>query len=140
METETNQREDHRTLRNPFMEHNFVRLERAEGDGEEDVCTLTLRPESRNPYGYAHGGAIYTIADDVAGYAAHQDGGQYVTQSSSMYFLSNQTDGTLTGTARVRHRGRRTCLIDVTITGENGRLIASGSFVYFRVNEQMRPL
>ena len=120
------------------MDYNFVKLE--EADSGRAVCTLTMRPESRNPYGYAHGGAIYTIADDVAGYAAHADGGYYVTQSSSMYFVGNQKAGTLTGTAEVTHRGRRTCVVDVRVTGDGGKLIASGTFVYFRVDGEIRPV
>ena len=132
------ERRNHRALRNPFMDHNFVTL--TETDENRAVCTLEIRPESRNPYGYAHGGAIYTIADDVAGYAAHADGGYYVTQSSSMYFTGNQAAGVLTGTADVRHRGRRTCVIDVRVTGENGKLIATGTFDYFRVDGELKPV
>ena len=129
---ETTEAVPHSALKNPFMDYNHVRLEES-ADGRA-VCTLTLRPESRNPYGYAHGGAIYTIADDVAGYAAHTDGRHHVTQSSNLYFLSNQRTGTLTGRAEVRRRGRTTCLVEVTVTGEDGTLIAAGSFVYFCVD------
>ena len=125
-----------RTFRNPFMEYNFIRL--TETGGGKAVCALEPRPESLNPYGFVHGGAIYTIADDVAGYAAHTDGNQWVTQNSTVHFLSNQSGGVLTGTAEVRHRGRRTCLVDVTITGDAGRLIAAGSFVYYRVELPFR--
>lgn len=128
----------HRTPRNPFMDYNAVKLKTAEGN--RAVCTLELRPESRNPYGYAHGGAIYTIADDAAGYAAHAGGGTYVTQSSAMYFVGNQAAGTLTGTAEVRHRGRRTCVVDIRVTGENEKLIATGTFVYFRVDGELRAV
>ncbi len=119
---------------NPFMTHNFVKLIRA-GDGEA-VCTLDLRRESLNVYGYAHGGAIYTIADDVAGFAAHTDGRAHVTQNSQLHFLGNRASGTLTGAARVIHRGRRTCLVHVDITSDDGKLIATGDFTYFRVGDQ----
>ena len=121
---------------NPFMEHNFVRPAGA-SDGKA-VCVLTARPESLNVYGYIHGGAIYTLADNAAGYAAHTDGRAYVTQNGNLYFVGNQRGGTLTATAQVRHRGRQTCLTDVAITGENGKLIATGSFEYFCVRQTVQ--
>ena len=119
---------------NPFMDHNYVSVEHAENGNAS--CTLSLRRESLNVYGYAHGGALYTIADDAAGFAAHADGRAYVTQSSTMHFLSNRSEGILTGTANVRHRGRRTCLVDVEITDEAGKLLVTGSFEFFCVGEK----
>ena len=38
------------------------------------VFKLTIRPESKNPYGMIHGGAIYTLADNATGVAACTDG------------------------------------------------------------------
>ncbi len=119
---------------NPFMTHNFVDLIKAENG--EAVCTLDLRRESLNVYGYAHGGAIYTIADDVAGFAAHTDGRAYVTQNSNLHFLSNRGAGKLIGKARVIHRGRKTCLIQVEITADDGKLIATGDFTFFHVGDK----
>ena len=119
---------------NPFMEHNFVRPAGA-SDGKA-VCVLTARPESLNVYGYIHGGAIYTLADNAAGYAAHTDGRAYVTQNSNLHFLSNRGAGKLIGKARVIHRGRKTCLIQVEITADDGKLIATGDFTFFHVGDK----
>ena len=122
---------------NAFMEHNFVEI--AEVTPDRAVTLLTIRPEVRNPYGVAHGGALYTLADNATGLAAHTDGRSYVTQSSNMYFLRNQTEGVIRAEATVRRRGRTTCLVEVDITGENGTLLASGTFVHFRVDRTVRP-
>ena len=124
-----------KTLRlgtNAFTNHNFIRLESVEPDTA--VYRLDIAPESRNPYGMVHGGAMYTLADDAAGAAAHTDGRHYVTQSGDLHFLDNRAHGAIRATGRVRHRGRSTVLVAVEITDEAGALLASGEFVYFHVN------
>lgn len=121
-----------RTQRNAFAVYNHIELESVEAD--HAVFRLLIRPESKNPYGIVHGSALYTMADNATGYAAHTDGRYYVTQTSSMHFLRNQCTGTVRADARVRHRGKSTCLVDVDIIGEDGRLLATGDFTYFCVD------
>ena len=36
--------------------------------------------------------------------------------------------------AKVRHRGRTTCLVNVDILGEGGKLLATGEFTYFCID------
>ena len=88
---------------NAFMFHNYIEMESAERD--KAVFKLVIRPESKNPYGIVHGGAIYTMADNAAGAVAHSDGRYYVTQTSSLHFLRNQAEGVVRAEARIRHRG-----------------------------------
>ncbi len=52
-----------RMRKNAFMLHNYIELERVEKD--RAVFKLDIRPESCNPYGLIHGGAIYTLADNA---------------------------------------------------------------------------
>ena len=130
--TEIEERIQERQKKNGFMRHNFIEMESVERD--RAVFKLTIRPESKNPYGMIHGGAIYTLADNATGTAAHTDGRSYVTQSSAMHFLRNQTDGIVRADARVRHRGRTTCLVDVDILGEGEKLLATGEFTYFCID------
>ncbi len=117
---------------NAFTAHNFIRLESVEPDCA--VYRLDICPESRNPYGMVHGGALYTLADDAAGGAAHSDGRHYVTQHGDLHFLDNRACGTIWATGRVRRRGRSMVLVDVEITDEAGALLATGAFTYFRVD------
>ena len=121
-----------RMRKNAFTEHNFYELEAVEPD--RAVYRLNIRPESLNPYGMVHGGALYTLADDAAGGAAHSDGRHYVTQHGDLHFLDNRAHGTIRAAGRVRHRGRSTVLVDVEITDEGGALLAVGTFTYFRVD------
>ena len=117
---------------NAFMFHNYIEMESAERD--KAVFKLVIRPESKNPYGIVHVGAIYTMADNAAGAVAHSDGRYYVTQTSSLHFLRNQAEGVVRAEARIRHRGKSTCLVDVDITGEGNILLATGQFTYFCVD------
>ena len=119
---------------NAFTDHNFIRLESAEADCA--VYRLDIRPESRNPFGMVHGGALYTLADDAAGGAAHSDGRHYVTQHGDLHFLDNRAHGTIRATGRVRRRGRATVLVDVEVADEAGALLAAGTFTYFRVDRK----
>ena len=119
---------------NAFTDHNFIRLESVEPD--RAVYRLDIRPESRNPWGMVHGGALYTLADDAAGTAAHSDGRHYVTQHGDLHFLDNRAHGTVRATGRVRRRGRSTVLVDVEIADEAGALLAAGTFTYFCVDRK----
>ena len=122
-----------REKRNGFMNHNHIEMESIEKD--RAVFKLVIRPESKNPYGMVHGGAIYTLADNATGVAAHTDGRYYVTQTSALHFLRNQSEGTVRATATVRHRGKSTVLTAVDITGDDGKLIAPGEFTFFCVDK-----
>ena len=132
---ELEQRVREREEKNGFMQHNYIELESVEKD--RAVFRLTIRPESRNPYGMVHGGAIYTLADNATGVAAHTEGRYYVTQTSALHFLRNQSVGTVRATACVRHRGKSTVLTAVDITGEGGKLLATGEFTFFCVDKAL---
>ena len=125
--------EDERIASNAFTLHNFYVLETVEDD--RAVYRLDIRPESLNPYGMVHGGALFTMADDAAGAAAHTDGRHYVTQNGNLHFLKNQPSGTIWAEGRVRRRGKATCLAVVDITNEKGELMATGDFSYFCIDQ-----
>ena len=118
---------------NKFVVHNFIRMVSVTKD--EAVFSLDIRDESKNSFGMVHGGAIYAMADNAAGFVVHTDGRHHVTQTSALHFLRNQSEGTVTATARVRHRGNTTALVAVDITGDNGKLIATGEFTFFCVDK-----
>lgn len=120
---------------NTFMQYNHIELESL--DRDKAVFKLEIRPESRNSYGMVHGGAIYTLADNATGLAACTDGRYYVTQTSTLHFLRNQSEGTVRAISTVRHRGKSTCLVDVNIVGENDKLLATGEFTFFCVDKDI---
>ncbi len=116
---------------NAFAVFNHLEVEHVEPDYA--VFRLDIRPESKNPFGFVHGGLLSGMADNAAGYAAHSDGRTYVTQSSHMTYLHNQAEGVIRAAGRVLHRGKTICLVRVDITGENGTLLATGEVSYFCV-------
>lgn len=117
--------------KNRFMHHNFMVLESA--DDTAAVVRLEIRDESKNPGGMVHGGALCAMADNATGAVAHGDGRSYVTQSSTMNFLGNQSSGVIRAYAKLRHRGRSTCLVDVDIRNEEQKLLATGTATLFCV-------
>ena len=98
---------------NKFVIHNNIEMVSVKRD--EAIFQLHIREESKNSFGMVHGGAIYAMADNAAGFATHTDGRHHVTQTSAMHFLRNQAEGVVTATARVRHRGKTTTLVMVDI-------------------------
>lgn len=121
--------------RNVFMHHNHMEVSHLERD--RAVVALDIVPDSLNPYGALHGGAYYTMADCAGGAACRTDGRYYVTLHGSLDFLHAARSGRVEAEARVRHRGRTTCLVEVEITGEGGSLLARGSFNFFCLGEQL---
>jgi acyl-CoA thioesterase len=117
---------------NAFAVFNHLEVEHVEPDYA--VFRLRIRPESKNPFGFVHGGLLAGMADNAAGYAAHSDGRTYVTQSSHMNYLHNQAEGVIRACGRVLHRGRTVCLVRVDILGEGSTLLATGEISYFCVD------
>ncbi|MCF2663740.1 PaaI family thioesterase [Oscillibacter valericigenes] len=133
MTQEEQQLKELRLRENAFTRHNFFELETVERD--RAVYRLDIRPESKNPYGMVHGGALYTLADDAGGAAVHTDGRHYVTQHGDLHFLKNQPNGTIRAEGQVRRRGKATCLAIVDITNGAGELLATGQFTYFCIDQ-----
>ena len=118
-----------RVKKNAFTNYNHIVVESITEDG--GVLRLDIRPESKNPHGMVHGGAMYTMADCAAGIVVNTDGRRHVTQGSSMHYLKNRTEGVIRASGRVVHRGKATSLVHVEITDETGALLASGEFTFF---------
>jgi acyl-CoA thioesterase len=117
---------------NPFVQ--LIGVEIAEVGPDRSLLRLELRPEMLNPHGLVHGGALFTLADNAAGCASSTDGRTYVTQGGDIHFLHTQASGAVWAEALVKHRGRSTVLVEVSLTGEGGRLLATASFTYFCVD------
>lgn len=118
--------------RNPFVRQLGVEIVDVAPD--RSVLRFTIRPDCLNPHGLVHGGALFTLADNAAGCAASTDGRVYVTQSSDIHFLRTQASGTVRAEAQVRHRGRSTVLVEVSLFGEEEKLLATASFAFFCVD------
>ena len=92
---------------------------------------MEIGPNSLNPTGQLHGGAIYTLADCAGGALCRTDGRRYVTLDGTVHFIRSTNHGTITATASMVHRGRTTALVDIQITDQDGTLLARGDFTFF---------
>lgn len=109
---------------NRYMSHNHIRIDKVESD--HCIVKVELREESKNLYGFVHGGLMYSMADCVAGLTARTDGRAYVTQSSHMNFLRNTKQGTIYAEGRVVKRGRTVTIIHINVYDDEDRQLIDG--------------
>ncbi len=115
--------------KNAFAKHNHMSfLSVSPGTAE---CALDLQEDSMNPYGIAHGGTYFSLADMAAGMAVRTDGRRHVTQTVSGSYLRAATNGRLICKAQVVHAGRRTSLCETKVYDEQGKLCFTGQYTYF---------
>ena len=117
----------------PYTRWNHIETDLVERDHVR--MKVVLRPEHRNLMGIPHGGLYYTLADDAAGATAMTDGCTYVTQNSDFRFIRYTTHGTLYSDAYVVSRGKHICIIRVTVTDDEGKLLCEGSSSFFKTRD-----
>lgn len=123
---------------NPFLNKNHILVKEVCRD--RAVLELTAQEDSLNPLGTVHGGALFTMADSAAGTAARSTGKTYVTMSSNFTYLRSGLLGdVIRAEGRVRRRGQTTCYVDVDVTNGREELLATGNFIFFRVDENKLP-
>jgi uncharacterized protein (TIGR00369 family) len=98
--------------------------------GDEVTAELVVGRQHLQPYGLVHGGVYAGVIESLASVGAALD---VLPQGKSAVGLENHTSfiracrgGTLHATARPVTRGSRSQVWDVTITDEDGRVLATG--------------
>jgi acyl-CoA thioesterase len=96
--------------------------------------TLPITGETINIYQMAHGGAIFSIADQACEAAGNSFGEAAVALQQNIHFLAAGTSGDfLEATAKVAHRSNRIGLIEFEVRNQEGILIAAGQqVIYFK--------
>lgn len=88
-------------------------------------ATMTVRPDMANHGGQAHGGAIYSLADAVFGYACNSANQASVAAYCSISYLAPVDVGeTLSAEVREIERSGRSGVYDVTVRDAAGRVVA----------------
>jgi acyl-CoA thioesterase len=86
---------------------------------------LTLKPDMVNFHGRPHGGVIFTVADTAFGVACNAHGEPAVGLSVTISYLGAAAPGSrLIAECRQVRQGRRTGFYDVTVTADDGTLVA----------------
>jgi len=99
--------------------------------------TLAVTDESINIYKMAHGGAIFSIADQACEAAGNSFGEPAVALQQNIHFLAAGKSGDfLEATAKVSHRSKRIGLIEFDVRNQEGLLVAIGQqVIYFKKRE-----
>ena len=131
---------DRRKVFDPFSYYSNIRITNVYEDGSVDG-ELQITPKSLNVHGFVHGGCLATLADTVAGHAAHLYG-KCVTLNYAFNFLrpakgENEKIRCLATPEKV---GRTLCVYHLSLTDDAGVEIASGSFTFFLLKKWDKPL
>ena len=96
--------------------------------------TLPITDETINIYQMAHGGAIFSVADQACEAAGNSYGEPAVALQQNIHFLAAGKSGDrLEATAKVIHRSNRIGLIEFEVKNQEGSLIAIGQqVIYFK--------
>ena len=89
---------------------------------------MPVTPAILQPFGLVHGGALATLAEQLASQATLEvvlaDGEVAIGQSNYTTFLRPIAEGTVRAEAIRLHRGRTSWLWDVRMSDDDGRLCA----------------
>ncbi|MFP4545361.1 MAG: PaaI family thioesterase [Methanomassiliicoccales archaeon] len=102
---------------------------------EEDEVRVGMEVEGkRNAFGTAHGGAIFSLADQAFAIAANKDGTPQVAISANINFL-NPASGSLEAVARKVEENRRTSVYQV-IVYQGDKVVAIFQGVGYKLRER----
>ena len=100
-------------------------MELIEIDESRATMTLTVQPHHVNGHDICHGGVIFSLADSAFAFACNSRNQTAVAQHNTISYLAPARRGDcLTATAREFAHGGRSGLTDVTVTNQDGILIA----------------
>lgn len=89
------------------------------------TCTLTVRPEMVNGFGFAHGGIAYALADSALAFASNTGGLVNVSINNAIsYPAAVRVGDILTATAHEERRTARLGFYRVTVTNQQGEAVA----------------
>lgn len=102
-------------------------------EAEPGRVSFTMVPSEfhLNPFGLVHGGVLAALIDTAMGCAVHSllpVGAGYVTSELNVRYLraAGVANGALTCTGEVVKPGRRSMVVEATITDDSGREVAIG--------------
>lgn len=101
---------------------------------------LPVRKEFTNAIGSIHGGCLFSLADTIGGSAASSYGIRATTLSSDFHYLSPGigVDKLYAEAIEIKN-GKRISVYDVSVTDENGKLLAKGNFTFYKMGVPLLP-
>ena len=114
-----------------FISHNNIRL--VSIDNSHCTLEVSLNVNTKNVWGTAHGGLIFTLADTAAGALGRmiRSGENLTTDASIHYYRSTSESQKLSATSKVRKLGKNLVFFSVSIEDEKRREIAAAEITMF---------
>ena len=87
--------------------------------------TMTIREDMVNGHDICHGGFIFTLADSAFAFACNSQNLIAVASGARIEFLApGRLGDTLTAAGSVVSQGKRSGVYDVSVTNQNGKIVA----------------
>jgi 1,4-dihydroxy-2-naphthoyl-CoA hydrolase len=106
----------------------LIGVEWLSNDPDGAQARIEVRDDLKQPYGYLHGGVIMTMIDELCSRSTViqviMDGMVALGQSIDISLVRSVTEGSVTVTARARHRGKTSWVWDAEASDDQGRLCA----------------
>ena len=101
---------------------------------------IPITDEAVNIYKMAHGGAIFSVADQACEAAGNSFGESAVALQHNIHFLAAGKSGDLLeATAKVTNRSNRIGLIEFEVRNHEGLLLAIGQqLIYFKKSDKSK--
>ena len=116
---------DYLNERDVFCRDNGIRLTRVADT--EARAELRVAPHLMNASGVVQGGAIFALCDLAFAGVANSGNERTVAQTASISYLRPGTGRGLYAAAQLIHRGRRSAVIRVEVTNDEGKLVAAAT-------------
>lgn len=112
--------------KNPFIE-DFLKVRIDEIHNGSAVVSMYIEPDKHfNHRGIIHGGVLEALADCTLGVTGASVSAVVSTLQFSMNFIANcRGAGRVYASCKIRHHGRTTMVMEVEVTDENQRLLAT---------------
>jgi 1,4-dihydroxy-2-naphthoyl-CoA hydrolase len=106
----------------------LIGVEWLSNDPDGAQARIEVRDDLKQPYGYLHGGVIMTMIDELCSRSTViqviMDGMVALGQSIDISLVRSVAEGSVTVTARARHRGKTSWVWDAEASDDQGRLCA----------------
>lgn len=117
--------------KNPYVRHLEMGIDSIEG-GQTRLTMLIDANTHVNFYGFAHGGALASIADTAMGSACLSIGKKVVTIEMNFNCIKPALAGQrVIATANIIHNGNKTVVAEAEIRDEEGALIVKARGTFF---------
>jgi acyl-CoA thioesterase len=119
---------------NPYAE--LLGIELLEVKPGYSRLSMVVRDDMVNFNGFPHGGAIFSLADEAFAAASNSHGQVAVALNVEISYLKMVVPGAqLIAEATEEHLGNRTALYHITVSTDDGNLVASCHGVVYRKRE-----